>query len=105
MQVRLMRFLSVVMMCGLLLPGMVTAQSDDAARDVVLEAVEDVTALEGYHLKIKSNYLSQITQANGFVTNTYTIQSIEGDVAQNGDRQFTWHTQSGDSFESAVASE
>ncbi len=102
MQVRIKRFLLLVVMCGLMLPGTLFAQTDDAARDVVLNAVQDTIALNGYHMKMKYNSLIQITQTDGLVTNTNTIQTFEGGVAQNGDRQFTRQTQTADTFENAM---
>jgi hypothetical protein len=88
MQIRIIRFLVVVMMCGLVLPVMALGQNDDAARDVVLNAVQDTIALDGYHLMLRSTYLNNITPRDGTVTRTYTLQTLEGDVASNGDRQF-----------------
>jgi hypothetical protein len=102
MQIRIIRFLLVVVMSVMVLPGMALAQSDDEAHDVVLSAVQDTIALEGYHLALKSSNQSTITQADGFVTNTYTILDVEGDVAQNGDRHFMRETLSADTFENTM---
>jgi hypothetical protein len=93
---------AVMMLSIALVPGIVSAQADDDARKTVLGAVQATNALDGFHLKMKGNYQSIITQPDGFVTNTYTIQTIEGDVGQDGDRQFTRQLQSADTFENAA---
>lgn len=96
--------ITVVIAGVLLLPGIVSAQADDA-RQVVLDAVQATNALDSYHLKLKYDYQSTITQTDGFVTTTYTIQIVEADIGQDGDRHFTGQLQSADTFENAVKAE
>ncbi|MEO8611205.1 MAG: hypothetical protein ABI690_25135 [Chloroflexota bacterium] len=88
-----------------LLPEVAAVRADEDARETVLAAFETINALDGYHLTIKSNNLSKIIQTDGATTNTYTLQIVEGDIGQDGDRRFTRQFQSGDTYENMVKSQ
>jgi hypothetical protein len=95
-----------VMMSGLLrLPGSVMAQDDDAARQVVLDAVQAVVALDGYHVQAKTDSLNHIIYKDGSTFDTLAIQKIEADILKNGDRQFTREIRTGENFETTVSAD
>lgn len=87
------------------LPETGTAQDDDAARRTVLDAVQAVISLDGYHVQEKVSYLTHIIYEDGSTADTLAIQKIEGDAAKNGDRQFTREIQTGENFEAASAAD
>jgi hypothetical protein len=92
----------MIMVTTMLLPGIASAQTDDA-RGVVLEAAKNVITLPGYHIRIKYNYQHRITLEDGTVINNYSIQIAEGDATSNGDRHFTHSVQSSDTAVRALA--
>jgi hypothetical protein len=95
---------AVMLASVLLLPVIVLAQAEDDARDIVLKAVQDVIALDGYHIKLKTSTLNTFTQKDGSVITVYAAQVVEGDVAGNGDRYFIRQIHKGDTFENAMKS-
>lgn len=96
---------AVVLVGILLLPGLVTAQSDDDSRQIVLDAVQATVALNGYHIQSKTSYLTHIVYSDDTVIDSYTIQKIDGDAAKNGDRQFTREIQTAEMFEKTAVME
>lgn len=99
----LRRLLSCLLLALLITAMPAAAQEDDAeARDFVLQAIANLTALPGYHfayeLRTETTFAGEDDK-----TTTATITSVEGDALANGDNFVTISTATGESFNAAEA--